>query len=222
MLDTRWLVFIAVGALIMASCFDQEAPQDVQGQKATPDVQERKAPQVVQGEGPCEGKKDGDCGDHKKEKEGEGCDHDTPHAKEATKLPDGKGFHGGKPLGSSPNVSVAELLSVPDKYTGKVVRFKGDISAMCHHKRSWFAVAADDKSGRQLRVITAPAFLVPPESIGRSADVEGTVEVVELKAKFARHLDKEHKLGAEPKGDAPVKQVVIRVAGADFFDAPAK
>jgi hypothetical protein len=122
----------------------------------------------------------------------------------------------GAPLGKGPVVKLEELLAAPDAWAGKTVRVAGNVSAMCTHMRAWFAIATGDASGRYLRVLTAPAFLVPPESIGKSAEAEGVVEVVPLDPQTAAHLAGPHQLGdpAAPAGSAP--QVLLRATGATF------
>ena len=122
----------------------------------------------------------------------------------------------GKALAGAPVASIPDLLGKPDGFEGKAVRVKGHVAAMCHHRRAWFAVAGEDKSGRLLRVIASPAFLVPPGSIGRTVTVEGTVDAIEMSPGKARHLQKEHKLGLPTDATAPVRQVVLRATGAEF------
>lgn len=126
-------------------------------------------------------------------------------------------LHAGAEFADGARVSVAQLMSQPDAYAGKKVRIRGNVSAMCHHKRGWFAVVGDDQSGQFVRVLTAPAFLVPAGSIGKLAEAEGTVEVIEVAADHAKHIAGEHKLGDPEAITANVKQVVIRASGADFI-----
>jgi hypothetical protein len=134
-----------------------------------------------------------------------------------TKTADGKTLqHAGAQFSDGVAVTTAELLAAPDKYAGKKVRVKGNVSAMCVHERAWFALAVDDQSGRFVRVMTAPNFLVPQDSIGKSAETEGVVEVTEVAADQAKHIAGEHKLGDPAAITGPVKQVVIRATGAAF------
>jgi hypothetical protein len=122
----------------------------------------------------------------------------------------------GAKLAGAPPVTVERLLAEPEVFAGKTVRLEGDISAMCHHKRRWFAVQdPGDRSGRYVRVLAAPAFLVPPHSIGKKARTEGMVEVIEVPAKTRQHLAREHDLG--PAQDEPQKQVVLRASGAEII-----
>lgn len=124
----------------------------------------------------------------------------------------------GEPLKGVPSVRVRELLDRPMHYAGRAVRVEGDVSAMCHHKRRWFAVQDQgERGGRYLRVLAAPAFLVPAGSIGKEVRAEGVVEVVEVPAAALRHQATQHGLGAAGDPSAPQQQVVVRAAGAEFF-----
>lgn len=159
------------------------------------------------------------------EKAGEGCGDESETTKlendtvEARTAEDGTSYtHVGGELTGAPEVAVAELMANPDKWAGKRVTISGNVSAMCQHKRGWFAVVGEgDQSGQQLQVKTAPVFLVPAGSIGKSAKAEGTVEVIEVKAEHARHLAAEHKIGEPEEITAPVKRVVVQAVGADFI-----
>jgi hypothetical protein len=113
------------------------------------------------------------------------------------------------------SVSVRELLAHPSAYAGKSVRIEGNVTAMCHHRRAWFALQdAGDRAARTLRVFAAPAFLVPSGSIGRKARAEGTVELVDVPANTRSHLATEHGIS---DGEDGSKAVVLRATGAEFI-----
>ena len=124
----------------------------------------------------------------------------------------------GEPFVGRERVSVAQLLSGAAEYQGKWVQVEGDVSAMCHHRRSWFALQDDgDRSGKFVRVLTAPGFLVPQGSVGRRARAEGRVEVIEVPAEAAKHYAKGHQLGDPDAVRGPERRVVIRASGAEFI-----
>jgi hypothetical protein len=168
-----------------------------------------------------------ECG-HAEEKKEEGCSGD--HGTEPVANPDERAAKDpatgaeltavGAALAGVETVAVKDLLANPDSWAGKSIRLEGNVSAMCTHRRGWFAVVDDgDRSGSVLRVLTAPAFLVPEGSVGRKVRTEGKVEVVEVPAGAARHYAKDHKVGdqAAIEGDAPIKQIVVRADGAEFL-----
>ncbi len=132
--------------------------------------------------------------------------------------PDGKAvLQAGNPFArQTPTVQLAELLAKPDRYKGKKVRVAGNVSAMCGRRRRWFAMTAGDRSGGFLRVITTPFFLVPAGMIGKQAAAEGTVEVIAVSARAARHFARRHGLG-DPEAIAGIqRRVVLRATGAAF------
>lgn len=125
--------------------------------------------------------------------------------------------HYGDAFGVDAEIAVTELLANPSAYKDKMVRIKGDISAMCHHKRGWFAITAEDKSGRSVRVVTQPVFLVPHGAIGKTGVAEGKVELIEVAPEFAAHLKKGHNLGEQPEAGKPIIHVIVRARGAEFI-----
>ena len=175
------------------------------------------------GEPACGAEPGKECG-HAKE---EGCsgEHGTEpiaHPDEATAKDPATGASVtvvGEALGGVEVVQVKDLLEKPEAFAGKKIRLEGNVSAMCTHRRGWFAVVDDgDRSGAVVRVLTAPAFLVPEGSIGKKARTEGTVEVTDVAAAAARHYAQDHKVGdPAAEGAASVKQVVVRASGAEFL-----
>ncbi len=124
----------------------------------------------------------------------------------------------GQKLAGLPVVKVADLVARPGDFAGKTVRVEGDVSAMCTHRRGWFAVQdPGSKTGAYVRVLTAPSFLVPPDSIGKKARAEGRVEVIDVDPGAARHYAEDHKLGEQNAHGAPNRSVVIRATGAEFI-----
>ncbi|PKN54522.1 MAG: hypothetical protein CVU56_26125 [Deltaproteobacteria bacterium HGW-Deltaproteobacteria-14] len=168
-------------------------------------------------------KKGVECGAEKHGVVEAGCENiaaeqlTNPKEEAVTRADGTPATHVGDAFTGVDKVAVSALLADPGAWRGKTISLEGDVSAMCGHMRGWFALAAEDKSGRQVRVLTAPTFLVPAGSVGRSATTEGTVEVIEIAAEHARHLAGEHKLGDPAEITANVQQVVIRARGAEFF-----
>ena len=128
-----------------------------------------------------------------------------------------KHWSGGKPLDNASVVSVGDLLASPDKYAGKTVRLQGQVNAFCQHRRAWFSMQDErDRSGVFLRVLAAPAFLVPEHAMGMRVDVEGTVVVRDESEAFARHLAQSHNLGSAPSPGMSPKRVILQATGATF------
>ena len=124
--------------------------------------------------------------------------------------------HVGAELGRTAVVPVADILARPEEFAGKTVQVRGQVSSMCTHRRGWFAVVTDDQSGRHLRVLTAPSFLVPEDAVGTTARAEGTIEAEELTRERADYFNKNHKLSYPEGTDGVIRQAVLRATGADF------
>ncbi|HPY18165.1 MAG TPA: DUF4920 domain-containing protein [Polyangiaceae bacterium] len=124
----------------------------------------------------------------------------------------------GSALSGLEKTAIPELLGKPETYAGKTIRLEGDVNAMCHHRRGWFAMQEPgDRTGAFVRVITNPAFLVPPGSIGKKVRVEGKVDLIEESASAARHYAEGHQIGDPSAIQGPVKRVVLRASGAEFL-----
>lgn len=108
-------------------------------------------------------------------------------------------------------VPLAELLAKPDEFAGRAVRVEGKVTAMCTHRRAWFAVG-EVGGGASLRIVTAPGFLVPPNSIGLTGRAEGTVEIRELGEQARTHQRESHGLR-----DSGNRVVLLRAKGAEFL-----
>jgi hypothetical protein len=114
-------------------------------------------------------------------------------------------------------VALTDVLHRGAELKGKTVILSGHVAAMCHHKRGWFALVPDDPSGSFVRVLTAPAFLVPADAVGKVARAEGVIDTIEVAPDAARHFAGEHKLGDPASINGPVQQVVLRATGAEFL-----
>ncbi len=124
----------------------------------------------------------------------------------------------GAALTAVPTVALDDLTRQPETYAGKRVRLEGLVTAMCAHRRAWFALRSPgNDQGANVRVVTAPAFLVPSGSTGRHARTEGIVELVEVSAGAARHYSRDHRLRDPTNPETAHRAVVLRASGAEFF-----
>ncbi len=215
-MTTKLAMGMTVLALGVAACntSDGQATGAPSGQPAPTG---QAAPSASQDQAKHDQQHSGGCGDCDKEKGAGTAPADTVVT--ATDPETGKPMELiGAKLAGAALVKVADLAARPDEFVGKTVRVEGDVSAMCHHRRAWFAVQDEgDRSGGFVRVLTTPKFLVPAGSIGKKVRVEGTVEVVEVPAKQAKYFAKGHKMGDPDKIEGPVKRPVIRANGAELL-----
>ncbi|MGC4063044.1 MAG: hypothetical protein QM784_00010 [Polyangiaceae bacterium] len=107
-------------------------------------------------------------------------------------------------------VTVTELLKRPEAFQGGLVLVEGKVTAMCGHRRAWFAVVEPAGGGAPLRVVTAPAFLVPKDAIGKTARAVGQVEIREISSAAAEHQAKDHGMPADRR------IVMLKATGAEF------
>jgi hypothetical protein len=126
--------------------------------------------------------------------------------------------HVGAELEGAAEATIADIVSNPEAWNGKVIALTGHVSTMCTHRRGWFGMVNEgDQSGAQVQVRTAPSFLVPAGAVGRGVRVEGRVEIVEIAEAHARYLAESHKVGEPEDIQGPQKRAVIIATGADFI-----
>jgi hypothetical protein len=106
--------------------------------------------------------------------------------------------------------TLAALLQKPEEFEGKSVVVEGDVTAMCSHRRGWYAIV--DESGKvPLRIVTAPQFLVPADAMGKRARAVGLLETREVSEQAANHLSRDHGL---PEAR---RVITLRATGAEFL-----
>jgi hypothetical protein len=107
-------------------------------------------------------------------------------------------------------ISVSQALKNPMDYAQKEVIIEGEVTAMCSHRRAWYAIV--DGSGKApLRIVVAPQFLVPKDSMGKHSRVIGVLESNEVPEQTARHLSKDHGLPEDRR------TTILRAKGAEFY-----
>ncbi len=96
-------------------------------------------------------------------------------------------------------VCVADVLSNPDRYEGKLIRVCGKVDSVCAHRGCWIRLAGTAGDETLFVKFTCPVEgrLVPMEAAGRCAVVEGTLEVKEISEEEARHYKEDAKAPPE-------------------------
>ena len=74
--------------------------------------------------------------------------------------------------------SIAQILSEPTSYEGKIVQVAGTVSAVCARRGCWMEVADGDATMRVK--VTDGEIVFPLSAKGHKATVEGVVEKIEM------------------------------------------
>lgn len=158
---------------------------------------------------------------------GTGACQEAPRRQSETRAEKGKAAmeapskgHLGTAFAVSEITPVDKLMASPKAFEGKTVRVQGVVMSHCHHKLAWFGLRTDAQAKETLRVMTAPAFLVPKDvKHGTTkANAEGEVKLSTVPEAHAKHLAREHGLfGGEPdKISGPQYVVTLQASGASF------
>lgn len=121
----------------------------------------------------------------------------------------------GAPLGSSPVVTIADILSDPGSYSGRTVTVNGLIRQCCTRKGCWMELSAT-KKGKTMRVTFKDyGFFVPTTSKGMKARAEGTVVVKTLSKEDVEHMVSE---GANitPNADGTATEIGFVATGVEL------
>ncbi|MEM9189053.1 MAG: DUF4920 domain-containing protein [Myxococcota bacterium] len=106
--------------------------------------------------------------------------------------------------------SLEDLLASPDEYHGEVVKTEGEIAAVCQTMGCWMELRPDAE-GPAVRVpMAGHSFFLPRDVSGKTATVQGTVEVRELDQATQEHLESEGALAAAQTLGINATSVVVR------------
>lgn len=99
--------------------------------------------------------------------------------------------HFGRELSDAVGVTdLNSLLSAPETYAGKLVKTEGQISAVCQARGCWMELRSEGNT--PLRVpMAGHSFLVPRDSAGKRAVVEGKISLRPLTDSMREHLRRE-------------------------------
>ncbi len=86
-------------------------------------------------------------------------------------------------------VTLADVTAKADKYHGKTVKLKGNITDVCQREGCWL-VLSDGQQTIRIKM-KDHKFVVPKDSGNKVATVEGVIEKQELSEEMARHYAEE-------------------------------
>jgi hypothetical protein len=124
----------------------------------------------------------------------------------------------GAPLGDSPKVALADLVKDPAMWSGKTVRTKGVVSAVCQGSGCWLTLKSGDQSVRV--TFKDYGFFVPIDSAGATAVMEGVFSVKAIPEATARHYASETP-GGKPEAIKGDQQEFSFVASGVELERPS-
>lgn len=125
----------------------------------------------------------------------------------------------GKELTLDETTEIASILEAPKDFVGKKVRVEGKVIGVCEMMGCWMEIAGDGPTA-QIRAKVADGVIVfPPESMGKSAIVEGEIQEIVLSEKqakaYRKHEAQERKTTFDPSSiKGPMTFYQIWVDGA--------
>lgn len=97
----------------------------------------------------------------------------------------------GTKLSTTSVISVDDCSKKSKDLSGKIVKVEGRVNKVCTKKGCWFSIASKDRK-ESIRITAKDyGFFVPSKSVGKSAIVEGMLEVKEMSQEEARHMAKD-------------------------------
>ena len=119
--------------------------------------------------------------------------------------------------------SVSTILDDPEAWVGKRVQVEGMIVAVCEMRGCWMDIASDREAEKIQIKVEDGEIVFPLTAKGKTALVEGTVEVLELTLEeaieAARHKAEEHGEEFDPSTvTGPQTTYRIRGLGAVITD----
>ena len=129
----------------------------------------------------------------------------------------------GEPLTLTEVTPVSAILDAPDAYLGERVLVEGTVVQVCEMRGCWMDVASDREFEKIQIKVDDGVIVFPMTAKGKSALVEGVVEVLELTyeeaVEAARHRAEEHGEEFDPSTvTGPETTYRIRGHGAVITD----
>jgi len=118
-------------------------------------------------------------------------------------------------LTDADNIDAAKVVATPELYNGKFVRMTGVVTDVCPQKGCWLQLNSTGASLPMFVKFTCPidGFLIPLDSVGRPAIVEGVVTIKDITQDEARHIAEEKSLPKEEIEKIVGPQKQLSVAG---------
>lgn len=124
----------------------------------------------------------------------------------------------GKPLGKSPEVPLAEVLSKPERFHEKQVRVEGHVTRACSRKGCWMELAVNSSADAPRCRVTFEnyGFFVPKDAAGSRARLEGRVQVTQVKPEAVQHYESEGARFPGKDSDGSAREVRLVATGVEL------
>ena len=117
-------------------------------------------------------------------------------------------------------IPLAQVLEKPDSYTKDAVVTEGVVEGACTKMGCWMQIAPESgKSGVRV-TFKDYGFFVPKDSKGRSARLQGVVEIRTLSKEEADHLESEGAHFASKQPDGTAREVRLVASGVELWREP--
>jgi hypothetical protein len=129
----------------------------------------------------------------------------------------GKRVFGTAP-GTARQADLAAVLQAPNRFTEAPVMVEGHVRRACSKKGCWMELATSKEPGAPACRVTFKdyGFLVPTDSAGASARLEGVVTLRRVEPKLVSHLEAEGATFAAKAGDGSADEVRIVATGVEL------
>lgn len=126
----------------------------------------------------------------------------------------------GAEIGDSPTVKLSDVLTDPDRFTGKPVVFEAVVGDVCQKKGCWMTVGVDDKIYPVRMTFKDYGFFVPMDAGGMVARAEGEFHIKVWSKEDADHLEGD---GAEivRNADGTATEIGFVASGVELRKAAA-
>jgi hypothetical protein len=124
----------------------------------------------------------------------------------------------GAPIDSQRRERLATVLKSPAEFEGQTFVVEGNVRRACSRKGCWMELAADATADSPACRVTFKdyAFFVPTDSAGRMAKVQGSIELVKLKARHVEHLAEEGATFQQKAADGSAEEVHFVATGVEL------
>lgn len=124
----------------------------------------------------------------------------------------------GAPIGKSGAEKLASVLADPARFSGKPLLVEGHVRRACSKMGCWMELAesADPKAQACRVIMKDHKFLVPKDSAGSSARVEGVLEARRIEPEQVTHMEQEGAQFSQKAADGSAQELRFVASGVEL------